>query len=134
MSDVKALLERVIDLREVEEHAKRIHSEAKKDLDAANGELIALMEDENMKKVQFLDLPKYASLAKPQPYASLPNEHLDSFKSWLSENGLQHEVAFTVHARTLSSFVKRMTEENKKLPDFISVYWKPSLRLLSNRG
>jgi len=71
----------------------------------------------------------YAQIQKPKLYASCRQENMDRLFDFLKEQKREDLIKTTVMPQTLSSFTKECIEGGVEVPEFISYYLKPTIRL-----
>lgn len=73
----------------------------------------------------------YAQIQKPRLYASCKEENLEVLFGFLKDQGREDLIKTTVLSQSLSSFTSECIENGTEIPECISYYLKPSLRLYS---
>jgi len=73
----------------------------------------------------------YAQIQKPRLYASCKEENLQELFDFLKDQGREDLIKTTVLPQSLSSFTSECIENGDEIPECISYYLKPSLRLYS---
>ena len=73
----------------------------------------------------------YAQIQKPKLYASCKEENLQELFDFLKDHGREDLIKTTVLPQSLSSFTSECVENGDEIPECISYYLKPSLRLYS---
>jgi len=71
----------------------------------------------------------YAQIQKPRLYASCRQENMEKLFDFLHEQGREDLIKTTVMPQSLSSFASECIENCIEIPDFITYYLKPSIRL-----
>jgi hypothetical protein len=126
VSDEKWLLQEYIWARTKVEELDAELIEAKAKLEKAQSELHdCLLERGASKTAVYDDLGSY-SIKSPTIIASVKNEFQEQLFEYLKSQDRSDLIKPTVHWKTLSSFVGEVLEEGKSLPEFITVYRKPS--------
>ncbi len=74
----------------------------------------------------------YAQMQKPRLYASCRQENMERLLAFLNEQKREDLIKTTVMPQSLSSFTSECIEQGVELPEFISYYLKPSIRLYNN--
>lgn len=115
--------------------------DAKKDLEAAlkdtnaqiaevEEQLVAQMVDSEVQNFSRDGMQFYLST---QTYASPVAQRRDDLHTWLKMNGFEGLVKETVHAQTLSAFIREQLEEAEVLPaglaELVNVYEKTGVSL-----
>lgn len=103
--------------------------EAKKSVENIETELIDLLQAEGKERTAKYEGVGFISLMSPKVYASCLKEKEEELFSYLRSEGREDMIRPTVNARTLSSYTKELMEEGKNVPECISYYMKPSIRL-----
>jgi hypothetical protein len=73
----------------------------------------------------------YAQIQKPRLYASCKEENMERLFGFLKEQGREDLIKTTVLPQSLSSFTSECIETGAEVPEFVSYYLKPSIRLYS---
>lgn len=73
----------------------------------------------------------YAQIQKPRLYASCKEENMQALFKFLKELSREDLIKTTVLPQSLSSFTSECIENGVEIPEVISYYLKPSLRLYS---
>lgn len=71
----------------------------------------------------------YAQIQKPRLYANCRQERMEELFSFLRSLNRDDLIKTTVMPQSLSSFTSECIEEGVELPEFITYYLKPSIRL-----
>lgn len=114
MENILTLADRYKALRDTKQALDNSLKDVNKELDQAEKALIEQMVNEEVPRFDrngqmfYLSTKMYAS-----PKAGIKDELYD----WLKENGYEDMVKETVHAQTLSSFVKEQLEEHNITAD-----------------
>ena len=116
--------------------AKEKRDNLKDDLKAAQVEydmtesrLIELLESNSAISTDKYEGLGYAQIQKPRLYASCKEENMERLFDFLREKAREDLIKTTVMPQTLSSFVKECIETGIEIPDYVSYYLKPSIRL-----
>ena len=116
--------------------AKEKRDNLKDDLKAAQVEydmtesrLIELLESNSAISTAKYEGLGYAQIQKPRLYASCKEENMERLFDFLREKAREDLIKTTVMPQTLSSFVKECIETGIEIPDYVSYYLKPSIRL-----
>ena len=73
----------------------------------------------------------YVQIQKPRLYASCREENMERLFAFLKEIGREDLIKTTVMPQSLSSFTSECIENSVDIPECISYYLKPSVRLYS---
>ena len=116
--------------------AKEKRDNLKDDLKAAQVEydmtesrLIELLESNSAISTDKYEGLVYEQIQKPRLYASCKEENMERLFDFLREKAREDLIKTTVMPQTLSSFVKECIETGIEIPDYVSYYLKPSIRL-----
>ena len=102
---------------------------ASKELANAEGALIeALMSQDKNSTADFEGIGR-AVLGKPSLFASCKVDNQPSLLSFLQSEGRMDLVRNTVNPKSLSAFVSERIENGKPVPDFISYFLKPKIKM-----
>jgi len=71
----------------------------------------------------------YVQIQKPRLYASCKEDNLPGLFDFLKKQGREDLIKTTVLPQTLSSFTSECIESGVEVPECISYYLKPSVRL-----
>jgi hypothetical protein len=105
-------------LTDVKREYVRIESELVESLMADGKEATARYEDAG-----------YCLLMQPKVRANVNKEFEDEFKSYLKSIGRDDIIKETIHPQTLCAFVKGALEDGQQLPDYVSYFLQPQMRL-----
>lgn len=133
MSDEKAT-ERDLVLRfklakERRDDLKDCLQNAQEEYEKAESRLIEFLESHSAVSTAKYEGLGYAQMQKPRLYASCRQENMDELISFLKAQRREDLVKTTVMPQSLSSFTSECIEEGVELPEFITYYLKPSIRL-----
>lgn len=117
------------DAKELLESKQLQLDDAKKMVENIETELIDLLQAEGKERTAKYEGVGFISLMSPKVYASCLKEKEEELFSYLRSEGREDMIRPTVNARTLSSYTKELMEEGKNVPECISYYMKPSIRL-----
>lgn len=117
------------DAKELLESRQLQLDDAKKMVENIETELIDLLQAEGKERTAKYEGVGFISLMSPKVYASCIKEKEEELFSYLRSEGREDMIRPTVNARTLSSYTKELMEEGKNVPECISYYMKPSIRL-----
>lgn len=73
----------------------------------------------------------YVQIQKPRLYASCREENIKALFDFLKEQGREDLIKTTVLPQSLSSFASECIESGLEIPECITYYLKPSVRLYS---
>ena len=77
------------------------------------------------KTAVYSNIGSYA-MKEPSIIASVKNENQEELFEYLYKEGRGDLIKPTCHWKTLSSYAKEVLSDNRALPSFISIYYKPS--------
>jgi hypothetical protein len=104
---------------------------AKEKEEAAEAALIELLEANQAEATAHYDGVGYFRMVKPRLYASVTKENQEKLFSFLQEIGRDDLIKQVVMPQTLSTFVKERIENGEPVPDYVSTYFKQSLKLIA---
>ena len=102
---------------------------AQEELDDAEFCLIEFLEAHSAVSTAEYEGLGYAQIQKPRLYANCRQEKMDDLISFLKSKNREDLIKITVMPQTLSSFTSECIEEGAEVPEFITYYLKPSIRL-----
>lgn len=105
---------------------------AQEEYEQAESRLIEFLEAHSAVSTARYEGLGYAQMQKPKLYASCRQEHIDRLLSFLREQRREDLIKTTVMPQSLSSFVSESIEKGVELPEFVTYYLKPSIRLYNN--
>ena len=73
----------------------------------------------------------YVQIQKPRLYASCKEENLQDLFDFLKDQGREDLIKTTVAPQSLSTFMSERIEIGEEIPECVSYYLKPSVRLYS---
>ena len=103
--------------------------DAQAEYDMTESRLIELLESNSAISTAKYEGLGYAQIQKPRLYASCKEENMERLFDFLREKAREDLIKTTVMPQTLSSFVKECIETGIEIPDYVSYYLKPSIRL-----
>ncbi len=103
--------------------------EAQVKYEHAESNVIEHLENREASATAKYDNLGYIQLQKPRLYASCKQENLEYLFRVLKERNREDMIKSTVAPQTLSAYAKECIEEGEEIPECISYYLKPSLRL-----
>lgn len=116
--------------------AKERRDEVKEALDRAQEEyeqvesrLIEFLEANGAISTAKYEGMGYAQIQKPRLYASCRQENMERLFDFLKEQQREDLIKTTVMPQSLSSFTKECIEAGIEVPEFITYYLKPTVRL-----
>lgn len=136
MSDEKAterdLVLRFKRAKERRDDLKDCLQNAQEEYEQAESRLIEFLEAHSAVSTARYEGLGYAQMQKPRLYASCRQEHIDRLLSFLREQKREDLIKTTVMPQSLSSFTSECIEQGIELPEFVTYYLKPSIRLYNN--
>ncbi len=73
----------------------------------------------------------YVQIQKPRLYASCKEENLQDLFDFLKDQRREDLIKTTVASQSLSTFMSERIESGEEIPECVSYYLKPSVRLYS---
>ena len=125
----RELLYRFKCARERREEMKAALDESQEEYEKAESRLIEFLEANGAVSTAKYEGMGYAQIQKPKLYASCRQENMDRLFDFLKEQKREDLIKTTVMPQTLSSFTKECIEAGVEVPEFISYYLKPTIRL-----
>jgi len=136
MSDEKAnerdLVIRFKRAKERRNDLKDCLQDAQGEYEKAESRLIEFLEAHSAVSTAKYEGLGYAQMQKPRLYASCRQENMERLLAFLNEQKREDLIKTTVMPQSLSSFTSECIEHGIELPDCITYYLKPSLRLYTN--
>lgn len=123
------LVLRFREARDKKEAVKSALDVASQEYDSAEAALIELLQSRNASATARYAGVGYVSLVKPRLYASCKKENEARLFEFLEQEGRVDLVKQTVNAAALSGFVKEKVEVGAPIPEFITFFLQPSVRL-----
>lgn len=105
--------------------------QAQEEFDRAESEIIEFLESISAVSTAKYEGIGYAQIQKPRLYANCRQENQEKLFEFLRQLDRADLIKTTVMPQSLSSFVSECIENGVGLPDVISYYLKPSVRLYS---
>ena len=102
---------------------------AQEEFDEAEFSLIEFLEAHSAVSTAEYEGLGYAQIQKPRLYANCKQENMEDLISFLKAKKREDLIKTTVMPQTLSSFTSECIEEGAEVPEFITYYLKPSIRL-----
>jgi hypothetical protein len=130
----QALVIQFRDARQKLNQLKEAATEAQKEFDEIERQLIERLNDEGKDATARYDGIGYIGIHKPAVYASYAPENKKALFAFLRSRKRQDLIQKVVNARSLSTYVKELLDNNKKVPDCISYYMKQSARFYADKG
>jgi len=115
--------------KEKRDNLKDDLKDAQAEYDMTESRLIELLESNSAISTAKYEGLGYAQIQKPRLYASCKEENMERLFDFLREKAREDLIKTTVMPQTLSSFVKECIETGIEIPDYVSYYLKPSIRL-----
>lgn len=125
----KELVARFKEAKERRDHQKKGLEQSQKDYEEAESRLIEYLESNSAVATATYEGLGYAQLQKPRLYASCRQEDMDKLFDYLKTQDRADLIKTVVMPQTLSSFISECVESGNAVPEFVSYYLKPSLRL-----
>lgn len=116
------------DAKEKLEDLKLQTSEAQKELDLAERQLIEMLQEQGKDATARYEGFGYISINKPRLYANCTKDNMDKLFSFLHSVEREDLIQTVVYPQSLSTFTKELLEEGKEIPACISYYLKPTVR------
>jgi len=136
MSDEKAterdLVLRFKRAKERREDLKDCLQNAQEEYEQSESRLIEFLEAHSAVSTARYEGLGYAQMQKPRLYASCRQENMERLLAFLNEQKREDLIKTTVMPQSLSSFTSECIEHGIELPDCITYYLKPSIRLYNN--
>ncbi|MDX9702401.1 MAG: hypothetical protein RBU23_05070 [Candidatus Auribacterota bacterium] len=108
---------------------KDAQTQAQLDYDNAVFSMIEFLESHSAVSTAKYEGIGYAQIQKPRLYASCTQNNLDNLFTFLRDKGRDDLIKTIVQPQSLSSFVKECIENGIEVPECISYYLKPSIKL-----
>ena len=89
-------------------------------------ELATYMSDSNLKTLRFTDLGA-VTLKAPTPRPKYDKENEEMVFEYVKKSGAASIIKETIHPGTFSSFIKEQLSGGVAIPEFIQIYFQPSL-------
>lgn len=102
---------------------------AQEELDRTEARLIEFLEAHAAVSTAKYEGLGYAQIQKPRLYANCRQENMEDLISFLKSLKREDLIKTTVMPQSLSSFTSECIERGVELPEFITYYLKPSIRL-----
>ena len=115
--------------KEKRDNLKDDLKDAQAEYDMTESRLIEFLESNSAISTAKYEGLGYAQIQKPRLYASCKEENTERLFDFLREKAREDLIKTTVMPQTLSSFVKECIETGIEIPDYVSYYLKPSIRL-----
>ena len=127
--DEREKILRLKELRQVKNDLESSLSEVKKEFLKIESELVESLMSEGKEATARYEDAGYCLLMQPKVRANVNKEFEDDFKNYLKSIGRHDIIKETIHPQTLSAFVKCALEENQHLPEYVSYFLQPQIRL-----
>ena len=125
----KELVTKFKEAKEQRDHHKKQLEQSQQDYEKAEARLIEYLESNSATATATYEGIGYAQLQKPRLYANCRQEDVGKLFGYLKEQNRADLIKTAVAPQSLSSFVSECVESGTAVPEFISYYLKPSLRL-----
>lgn len=133
MDQQREMIERYAKLRREKESLEAKLSEINKELRGTEDDpggleakIAQFMEDSDLKTVKYDDLGS-VTLKAPTPRPTYAKENEAKVFEYVSAQGAVQIIKSTIHPGTFSAFIKEILAKGETLPEFIEVYYQPSL-------
>ena len=111
------------------DEVKEALERAQEEYDHAESRLIEFLEANGAISTAKYEGMGYAQIQKPRLYASCRQENMDLLFDFLKDQQREDLIKTTVMPQSLSSFTKECIEAGIEVPEFITYYLKPTVRL-----
>lgn len=115
--------------REKRDRLKDDLKAAQEELDQSEFRLIEFLEAHSAVSTAKYEGLGYAQIQKPRLYANCRQENMDDLIEFLQTQNREDLIKTTVMPQSLSSFTSECIEQGIEVPEFITYYLKPSIRL-----
>lgn len=115
--------------REKRDRLKDDLKAAQEELDQSEFRLIEFLEAHSAVSTAKYEGLGYAQIQKPRLYANCRQENMDDLMEFLQMQNREDLIKTTVMPQSLSSFTSECIEQGIEIPEFITYYLKPSIRL-----
>ena len=115
--------------REKRDRLKDDLKAAQEELDQSEFRLIEFLESHSAVSTAKYEGLGYAQIQKPRLYANCRQENMDDLMEFLQMQNREDLIKTTVMPQSLSSFTSECIEQGIEIPEFITYYLKPSIRL-----
>ena len=115
--------------REKRDRLKDDLKAAQEELDQSEFRLIEFLESHSAVSTAKYEGLGYAQIQKPRLYANCRQENMDDLMEFLQTQNREDLIKTTVMPQSLSSFTSECIEQGIEIPEFITYYLKPSIRL-----
>jgi len=115
--------------RERRDQLKDDLKSAQEELDQTEFRLIEFLESHSAVSTAKYEGLGYAQIQKPRLYANCRQENMDELFEFLQAQNREDLIKTTVMPQSLSSFTSECIEQGIEIPEFITYYLKPSIRL-----
>lgn len=109
--------------------AKDAQKFAQEEFDKAESVLVEWLDANSAEATARYEGLGYVSAQKPRLYASCRKENEENLFAFLKKEQREDLIRTTVSPQQLSAFVRERIEAGDPIPDIITYYLKPSLRL-----
>ena len=115
--------------REKRDRLKDDLKAAQEELDQSEFRLIEFLESHSAVSTAKYEGLGYAQIQKPRLYANCRQENMGDLMEFLQMQNREDLIKTTVMPQSLSSFTSECIEQGIEIPEFITYYLKPSIRL-----
>jgi len=115
--------------RERRDQLKDDLKSAQEELDQTEFRLIEFLESHSAVSTAKYEGLGYAQIQKPRLYANCRQENMNDLFEFLQTQNREDLIKTTVMPQSLSSFTSECIEQGVEIPEFITYYLKPSIRL-----
>ena len=115
--------------KEKRDNLKESLKTAQEEFERAESALIEFLESHSAVSTAKYEGLGYAQIQKPRLYANCKQENMEQLFGFLEQQGREDLIKTTVMPQTLSTFTKECIEDGIEVPEFITYYLKPSIRL-----
>ena len=126
----------VVKFRDARARLQSLKDEAKaaqKEFDEIERKLIEKLNDEGKDATARFEGLGYVGVHKPSIFASYAPDNKDALFSYLRKKKRQDLIQEVVNARSLSTYVKELLDNNQEVPDCISYYMKQTARFYADK-
>jgi len=102
---------------------------AQENFERAESALIEFLESHSAVSTAKYEGLGYVQMHKPRLYANCKQENMEQLFGFLEQQNRGDLIKTTVMPQTLSTFTKECIENGIEVPEFITYYLKPSIRL-----
>lgn len=134
MSIERELLQEYINARKAYDQASALKTAANERLQTAEEKLTSYMIDAEKKSTAKFEDLGYASLTAPDvQFPSYDKDREDECFDFIRQIGEGPIIKEAVHPASFKAFVKRLIESATPVPDYITYYLRPKIRLYAKK-